>query len=121
MKLRYGNASEKSNNNVPEIENEPFIGMWRNRDDMDDSRDWLRNLRINGVNILIYIIIVDTDFSTHADKLLCKYRLSHGLLIPDALIVATASITRFFSTSSFRKFIIFSKGDFKFAHSKLPN
>jgi hypothetical protein len=37
MKLRYGNASEKSNNNLSKIENEPFIGMWRNRDDMDDS------------------------------------------------------------------------------------
>ncbi len=47
MKLRYGNASEKSNNNLPDIENEPFIGMWCNRDDMDDSRDWVRNLRMN--------------------------------------------------------------------------
>jgi hypothetical protein len=47
MKLRYGNASEKGNNNLSDIENEPFIGMWRNRDDMDDSRDWVRNLRMN--------------------------------------------------------------------------
>ncbi len=47
MKLRYGNAFEKSNNNLPEIENEAFIGMWCNRDDMDDSRDWVRNLRMN--------------------------------------------------------------------------
>ena len=47
MKLRYGNASEKSNKNLPEIANEPFIGMWCNRDDMDDSRDWVRNLRMN--------------------------------------------------------------------------
>ena len=48
IKLRYGNTSEKSNENLPDIENEPFIGMWRNRDDMDDSRDWVRN-EINGV------------------------------------------------------------------------
>ena len=47
MKLRYDNASEKSNNNLPDIENEPFIGMWCNRDDMDDSRDWVQNLRMN--------------------------------------------------------------------------
>lgn len=25
--------------------NEPFIGMWRDRDDMTDSAQWVRNLR----------------------------------------------------------------------------
>jgi predicted nucleic acid-binding protein len=33
---------------------------------------------------------VNEDISTKADSLLLKYRLSHGLLIPDALIAATA-------------------------------
>lgn len=36
------------------------------------------------------ILNLNENISTHADKLLCKYRLSHGLLIPDALIAATA-------------------------------
>ncbi len=47
LKLRYDNSSEKSNDNLSDIGNEPFIGMWCNRDDMDDSRDWVRNLRMN--------------------------------------------------------------------------
>jgi hypothetical protein len=25
--------------------NEPFVGMWRDRDDMTDSAQWVRNLR----------------------------------------------------------------------------
>ena len=45
MQLRYGKISKQSNENLPDIENEQFIGMWRNRHDMDDSRDWVRNLR----------------------------------------------------------------------------
>jgi len=27
------------------LENEPFIGIWRNREDMRDSRSWLRGIR----------------------------------------------------------------------------
>jgi predicted nucleic acid-binding protein len=36
------------------------------------------------------VLNVSEDISTKADNLLLKYRLSHGLLIPDALIAATA-------------------------------
>jgi len=36
------------------------------------------------------VLNVNEDISTKADSLLLKYRLSHGLLIPDALIAATA-------------------------------
>jgi len=36
------------------------------------------------------ILNLNENISTQADTLLCKYRLSHGLLIPDALIAATA-------------------------------
>jgi hypothetical protein len=27
------------------LENEPFIGMWKDREDMEDSGQWLRQLR----------------------------------------------------------------------------
>ena len=36
------------------------------------------------------VLNMNEDISTKADSLLLKYRLSHGLLIPDALIAATA-------------------------------
>ncbi len=36
------------------------------------------------------VLDLNEDISTKADNLLLKYRLSHGLLIPDALIAATA-------------------------------
>ncbi len=36
------------------------------------------------------VLNVNEDISAKADSLLLKYRLSHGLLIPDALIAATA-------------------------------
>ncbi|MCB2262166.1 MAG: DUF2281 domain-containing protein [Candidatus Thiosymbion ectosymbiont of Robbea hypermnestra] len=32
-------------NRFSEIENEPFIGLWKNRTDMIDSSAWVRNLR----------------------------------------------------------------------------
>ena len=37
------------------------------------------------------MVNLNEDIALNADKLLLKYRLSHGLLIPDALIAATAS------------------------------
>lgn len=36
------------------------------------------------------ILNINEDISNKADDLLLKYRLSHGLFIPDALIAATA-------------------------------
>ncbi len=36
------------------------------------------------------VLNLNEDISAKADSLLLKYRLSHGLLIPDALIAATA-------------------------------
>jgi len=32
-------------NRLPAMENEPFIGMWKNRANMLDSSAWVRNLR----------------------------------------------------------------------------
>lgn len=45
LKWRYGEMPEKSRDNLPDLENEPFIGMWRNRTDMTDSTAWVRKLR----------------------------------------------------------------------------
>lgn len=42
LKQRYGNAPK---NKLSAIENESFIGMWKNRSDMADSSVWVRNLR----------------------------------------------------------------------------
>ncbi|MBE9225006.1 type II toxin-antitoxin system VapC family toxin [Phormidium sp. LEGE 05292] len=39
------------------------------------------------------VIHINESISTQAVKLLLQYRLSHGLLIPDALIAATALVT----------------------------
>ena len=30
---------------VSDLEAEPFVGMWRNREDMADSSAWVRNVR----------------------------------------------------------------------------
>jgi len=27
------------------LKEEPFVGMWKNRDDLKDSTEWVRNLR----------------------------------------------------------------------------
>jgi hypothetical protein len=45
LRERY---SRSPNNNEPEISNlaqDSFIGMWQDREDMQDSHGWIRNLR----------------------------------------------------------------------------
>lgn len=44
LKQRYIRPSPQKNK-LPSLEKEPFIGMWKNRDDMADSSTWVRNLR----------------------------------------------------------------------------
>lgn len=41
------------------------------------------------------VIHINESISNQGVKLLLQYRLSHGLLIPDALIAATALVTRY--------------------------
>lgn len=45
LKSRYeaGKVSRKSK--PTRLSDEPFIGMWRDRDDMKDSTEWVRSLR----------------------------------------------------------------------------
>jgi len=53
----------------------------RNKKELKLTEDFLKRFNILNLN---------EDISLSADKLLLQYRLSHGLLIPDALIAATA-------------------------------
>ena len=32
---------------LPSIEDEPFIGMWKDRSELEDSSSWVRDLRSN--------------------------------------------------------------------------
>ena len=45
LKARYLSAPTSSRAKRVRLTNEPFIGMWRNRRDMQDSTAWVRNLR----------------------------------------------------------------------------
>jgi hypothetical protein len=47
QKLRI-NSSEVQENNLEKLtslENDPFVGMWQKREDLEDSSQWLRHLR----------------------------------------------------------------------------
>lgn len=44
LKARYGLASHKKSKRG-KLEDEPFIGMWKDREDMRDSVRWVRTLR----------------------------------------------------------------------------
>lgn len=39
--IRYGSETK------PGLSDEPFIGIWRNREDMSDSSEWVRSIRKN--------------------------------------------------------------------------
>jgi hypothetical protein len=38
-------AEDRSLSNQAQLQNEPFIGMWQDREDMQDSSEWIKNLR----------------------------------------------------------------------------
>lgn len=47
--LKQKHQQEESNppsSNI-DLKNDPFLGMWRDRQDLDDSSAWVRNLREN--------------------------------------------------------------------------
>lgn len=44
LRERYKNLPDK-NAPLADLENEEFVGMWRDRDDMRDSSVWVRNVR----------------------------------------------------------------------------
>lgn len=44
-KLYPKTESTKIKSSYLELENEPFIGMWQNQEEMEDSNQWVRHLR----------------------------------------------------------------------------
>lgn len=44
LKARYGAVSRKKSKRG-KLEDEPFIGMWKDREDMRDSVRWVREVR----------------------------------------------------------------------------
>lgn len=45
LKSRYPTAHSPRKAKRVKLSEEPFIGMWRKRKDMQDSTEWVRNLR----------------------------------------------------------------------------
>lgn len=45
LKTRYPTVSPLKKSKRIKLTDEPFIGMWQDRDDMQDSALWVRNLR----------------------------------------------------------------------------
>lgn len=37
LSLRYKKKAKKGRNKIPSISNETFVGMWKDREDMEDS------------------------------------------------------------------------------------
>ena len=45
LQTRYTPAHPSQSTRRPRLAKENFIGIWRNRKDMDDSTAWVRNMR----------------------------------------------------------------------------
>ena len=45
LRSRYKRSDEEKQIRQTNIVNEPFIGIWKDREDMNNSSTWLRNLR----------------------------------------------------------------------------
>jgi hypothetical protein len=43
--LHYTQALEEETEKLPDLQDEPFIGLWRDRADMADSEAWVRATR----------------------------------------------------------------------------
>ena len=44
IKSKYGNKARIKPKSL-ELSKDPFIGMWKDRDDIPDSTEWVRNIR----------------------------------------------------------------------------
>jgi hypothetical protein len=45
LRMRYAPLRASKTTKRTKLAAEPFIGMWRNREDMQDSRAWVRRIR----------------------------------------------------------------------------
>jgi hypothetical protein len=45
LQIRYERRVFVKKTRKSKLKNEPFIGMWKDRDDMSDSVAWVRNVR----------------------------------------------------------------------------
>ena len=45
LRTRYTSAPARKNPKAAKLADETFIGLWRNRPEMVDSRTWVRSLR----------------------------------------------------------------------------
>jgi len=45
LKARYVSSSQTPNTARKALQDEPFIGIWQDRDDMQDSSAWVRSQR----------------------------------------------------------------------------
>jgi hypothetical protein len=45
LRQRYAATPSRQQARTPDLETEPFLGMWRNRQDLEDSTTWVRNTR----------------------------------------------------------------------------
>ena len=45
LRTRYKQFLSGRKLNQPDLADEPFIGMWRDREDMQDSSAWVRGIR----------------------------------------------------------------------------
>ena len=44
LRQRYKNSTSK-HSETADLKTEPFVGMWRDREDLSDSSAWVRNVR----------------------------------------------------------------------------
>lgn len=45
LRTRYKPPCPSDESRKTELADEPFVGMWRNREDMGDSSRWVRSIR----------------------------------------------------------------------------
>jgi hypothetical protein len=45
LRIRYKPPCPSDKSRETELADEPFVGMWSNREDMEDSNRWVRSIR----------------------------------------------------------------------------
>ena len=45
LREKYKTSSTDKPESLPDLKSEPFIGMWKDREDMQDSTAWVRSVR----------------------------------------------------------------------------